>query len=136
MIEREYSKALYDLAENVNDIKEEFNTFIILNDDELSSVLNSPKIKKEDKKALLRSVLKGFNEVFIDFLCVLIDNNRFNIIKNINKDFNDLILEENGIVKVMVSTSKKLSDAELNELSDYLCKKLNKKIIFYANLNF
>jgi ATP synthase F1 delta subunit len=80
----EYAKSLFELS---NDKLETFNcleTISSVLSDEVINVLTHPLINKNDKKEIInKSFSEYFNETFLHFLFVLIDNNRIDEINNI-----------------------------------------------------
>lgn len=123
MLSTQYATALYELVtNNIDDVKNEFDCLmqILKNDNDFLKFLVSPVIKKEKKKQVITNCFKNFNTVFVDFCLVLVDNNRFNIIDDIYKDFNNTIANSKGITIVNAYTTLPLSDLEKDALADML----------------
>lgn len=131
MVEIEYSKALFDLASNKRDTLEEFDSFIELLSEtyNFEDVLNSPSIKKSDKKEIIKNSLKDFDELFVNFLLVLIDNNRFELIKKIHNIYYEMVLNYENTLIINVYSSKRLSSSENEKLNSQIGLKTNKKVI-------
>lgn len=138
MVAKEYSKALYELAEELNIIdliKEQFSNFnIILKDKEMYGFFTSPVIKSNDKKEVLKKSLVGFNENFIHFLYVLIDNNRFDLLNEIYNEYININLNKNNIVSIKLYSAEKLSEKHINNILDSLKSRFNNKKIIYENI--
>ena len=85
MIAEEYAKALFELATS-NDksdvINDNFSVFLKLlkDNNDYFKILTFPNISLNDKKDCLRKTLIGFDDLFIDFLFVLIDKNRMSLV--------------------------------------------------------
>lgn len=130
MVENEYSKALFELSDNNKVTLDEFKLFIeLLNVDGFKDVLNSPKIATIEKKNIIRNSLKNFSELFINFICVILDNNRFELIDNIYDTYYNLILDNENTIIVDAYSSNKLNDDEVKKITLNISKKLNKKVI-------
>ena len=138
MVEREYAKALYELAEEnniVNIVKEEFKTVSSLcEDEELMRFFTSPSVQIEDKKKVLLKSFKGFNEVMINFLFVLLDNRRFNLINNIYNEFNKISLNKKEIVSIKLISAKKLDDSQIDKLKISISLRFNNKKLQIENI--
>ena len=104
MVEKEYAKALYELAEEqkcVSVIEEELKAISnICSDEDTMKFFLAPSIQLEDKKKVVLKSFKGFNETLINFLFVLLDNRRFDLIHNINNEFTQIILNKNEILPI------------------------------------
>ena len=100
MVENEYAQAIYDLAKEDNKIDIINECFIVVNksieDNDFMELLSSPKITKEEKKNILTKVYGKLDSLFLDFMYVLIDNNRINRISYIYDYYN--ILHHNIIL--------------------------------------
>lgn len=138
MVEREYAKALYELAEEnniVNIVKEEFKTVSCLcEDEELMRFFTSPSVQIEDKKKVLLKSFKGFNEVMINFLFVLLDNRRFNLINNIYNEFNKISLNKKEIVSIKLISAKKLDDSQIDKFKISISLRFNNKKLQIENI--
>lgn len=121
MLAKEYATAIFELASSnnvLNEIKSEFNTLILaINENEdFMKVLTYPRISSKQKKECITNVCKGMNDTFIDFLYVLVDNNRIGIIKEIHEEFTNLINEKNNMLVVDVISASKLDDNQIKNL--------------------
>ena len=125
---KQYARAFFDIVmeENtLNEAKESFDVFVdVLNSNsDFALVLNSPKIKVEEKKELIKNTFEGCLEDFILFLYVVLDNGRIEKILGIYTEFTHLYNEENKIKVVDVVSANKLTDEEniklLNSLKKY-----------------
>ena len=94
MVAKEYAKALHEIAEELNIfdiIKNQYKiTLDLLKDQQMMSFFTNPVIKSNEKKDLIKKSFSDFNENFVYFLYVLIDNSRFNYINDIYEKFIDI----------------------------------------------
>lgn len=135
MFAKEYAKALYELAissKALEEVKNNYDALIngIKENEEYMKVLTYPKISKANKKKSIYEVCKSMNNVFIDFLYVLIDNNRINNIKEIHEEFINIIDQNNNVVYAEVITASELNKSQLGLLANNLSKYFsNKKVV-------
>lgn len=139
MVSKEYSKALYELADTnnfIDEINENLKSFILLLNEnpDFIKVLTYPKISNQDKKKTIKDTLLNFNDLFITFLYVLIDNNRINEIKDIASDYQRMVNESKGIYDVLVYSAKKLDANQIEATKLSLIKLLNAKSININNM--
>ena len=135
MVETEYAKALYELAqENKKEelYRDYFRTLIKLyfEAEDFKNLLNSPFVDKEEKKTFIKKTFgEVFDEIFLNFLFVVIDKNRTGILVGIKDEYKKLVLNSSGIKRIYVTSAKKLSDKELNDIEKSLKEKyVGKKI--------
>ena len=101
-MDKQYASAFFDIVKEdktLNEAKESFDVFVdVLNSSlDFWSVLNSPKIKLEEKKVLIKETFKTCLEDFVLFMYVILDNGRIDRIFDIYKQFVYLYNEENKI---------------------------------------
>lgn len=139
MVANEYGKALFELAqknENIEVVEDNFNTLIEgikVNPDYLK-VLTYPRVSINDKKNSIKSVCKDFDTTFINFLYVLIDNNRIDQIFEIYSSFQNYILSNKNVLNVEVISAEELSDKQKKELIVQLTNYYNGKKIEISNI--
>ena len=116
MLEDEYARAIYELADEQNSIDTYSEYFLELKEvdekDEFINFFNNPTIAKKKKKEVLKNTFKNFDKTFLNFLSVLIDNGRMYLIKKIGKRYSKMVLENKNIVKVKVFSAVALSKKE------------------------
>ena len=127
MVEKEYAKSLYEVHPNIKLCLDEFKTFMNFYD-ELSPVMKSPSIKKQDKKNIIKESFKSFTSEFIYFIYVVIDNDRFILLDEVYNEFIKLYNLENNIALCDCYTNIKLKESEKKEVIKFLEKELNKNI--------
>lgn len=138
MVEKEYAKALYELAEeerNVNVIEEEFKYIMnICEDEETKKFFTSPSVQIYDKKQVALKSFKGFNQTLVNFLLVLLDNRRFNLINNIYDEFIKISLNKKNIVSIKLVSAKKLDREQINKLTLSISSRFNNKKLLVENI--
>lgn len=125
MVEYEYAKAIFELA--VEEKKTElfldyFNGIFDVTSSsmEFNKMLSSPLIEAEGKIEIIKNVFKGFDKTFLNFIILLVKNNRFDSLEKIKEEYNALLSDYNSILKVEVISSEKLTKERLNEISGSL----------------
>ena len=122
MVENEYAKALYEIAqENKKEetYRDYFRTLMTLyfENEDFQKLLNSPFIDKDEKKSFIKNAFgKVFDEDFINFLYVVIDHNRSHMLVDIKDEYKKLVLNFSGIVRIYVKSAKELSNKELKDI--------------------
>ena len=70
---------------------------------ELSNFLYSPIVKVEDKKEVIKKIFSShIEEITLDFLYLLVDNNRLNVIEEIVECYNSENNRIENIVKPVI----------------------------------
>ena len=138
MLENEYAEAIYELADENNNIDKYSEYFLALKEvdetEDFINFFNNPTIAKEKKKEVLKNTFKDFDKTFINFLNVLIDNGRMYLIKKIGKCYSKMVLEKKNIVKVKVFSANTLTKKEIEVLHTTLDKRYKGKKIEIKNL--
>lgn len=116
-----YAKDLFDLKINKECVQNTIN--IILENKELFSALSNPSINKGEKHAVIDSI---FEEEIRSFLKVLSDNDCMEIIGEIFKQYQMILLERNQVIKATLSYVSKPEDEQIEEMKVMICKKYNK----------
>jgi len=126
VVESEYAKALYEIAlENKKEelYRDYFRTLMTLyfSEEDFKKLLNSPFVDKDEKKKIITNTFsKVFDLDFLNFLYVVIDHNRTNILVDIKDEYKKLVLNSSGIVRIYVTSAKELSKKELNDIEKSL----------------
>ncbi|MFN1833678.1 ATP synthase F1 subunit delta [Balneola sp. MJW-20] len=138
---KRYASALIDIAKEdkildviLEDVK--MTNATIQDSKDLTLFLNSPIIKPDQKQKALEAIFADkVHKLLFDFLRFVASKNRGNIIPQIMDSFIAKYEEMNGIINVEVRSASKLSDKQLNQLSDTLAKNTGKKIQLHTLVN-
>lgn len=131
LIPRRYAKALYKFAlEHGNDtvIYKLMNTLVesfVANPD-LQTVMSNPFVGDADKRKLLMTAAgaKESDKDFADFLKLLVDNNRIDMIQSIALAYRDLYRQEHHIYEVSVTSAAPLDAEEEQRLKSMIAARL------------
>lgn len=134
-IARRYAKSLIELMldseNNQEEIKSDLkNVEEILNSSpELNSVMTNPIVSAYDKEQIINSVFeRDTNETTRNFLKLLVEKNRFNLIFQIVDTFNKMLDKINNLTQVSVTGAIELDENVKNEIENKIKEKLNKEI--------
>ena len=124
---KQYAIAFFEIAKEdntLNECKESFDVFleVLKQENDLALVLNSPKIKTNEKKDLINNAFSKCSEDFIYFINVVLDNGRIDKINEIYQEFERLYNEENKVKIVEVRSAQVLSEQEKTRLLNSLKK--------------
>lgn len=129
-ISDQYAVALFELgleSDELNDLKESYASFIPSLDDSTMEFFLHPKISKQDKKALVKTF--KLSPLLTNFLYVLIDNNRFDFIKEIYEGIDKLLNQLNNQMVVKVYSKTRLTEAKVSEIQTQFESKYNHKVL-------
>ena len=112
---RVYSEALFDAARGqgkLDLIRGQLGQLVdaLEANRELSVFFFSPLFSTREKKEGIERVLAGADEIFVNFLKVLIDNHRMPVIFRIRRQYETLWREENRLLPVEVTSAVELDD--------------------------
>lgn len=126
LISKTYGGALYELAveENkVDSFMEEIQALqqILAENRELSSLMNHPKIIKEEKLQVIKNIFAGrIDDQLLGFLSLIVTKDRYNEIDNILQYFVDEVKELKGIGVAYVTTAEALKEEQKKQIVEKL----------------
>ena len=95
--------------------------------------MKSPFLSNEEKKGMIKKVYKDFDKDFINFLNVVIDHDRFYLIRSIRSEYKKLLYSNSGMLKITVISAKELEKDELDRIKKSLIERFNDKKIKVKN---
>ncbi len=138
MVGNEYAKALFELADinALTQLDDELNVLCLALDQnpDAIKVLTYPNISLSKKKDLVKTITANCNELLTRFLYVILDNDRFDQIKDIRNEFHKLVSNQSETVDVSVTSSTKLTEAQISKLSKTLSSKYEGRKININNI--
>jgi F-type H+-transporting ATPase subunit delta len=140
-VTRRYAKALFHLAReqkvleqvesdmaNVREIAEESPEFSVL--------LQSPIIQVQEKRQIISEIFKGkIHQLSYDFLNLLLDKNREDLLSGIITHFLEYIDELRGILRGDLRAAYPLSDQQKESLKDQLDRITGKNVIINEQID-
>lgn len=123
LIPKRYAKALYKFALEKGDTKSIYALVkhvidVFRGNPGLQKVLANPFVKNEDKEALLVSAAGKDNEIFKNFIRLIIDQKRVDYAYGMMLAYRDLYRKENKISQVQITTASKLESAQMSKLKE------------------
>ena len=97
---------------------------------ELRRVWESPAISAEQKRALLDAIVKreGTSRPVRNFIAVLIDHRRINLLDQVIKDFEQELNQRLGFTEADITSARDLSDSERRALESQIKTLTGKKV--------
>ncbi|MDD3123623.1 MAG: ATP synthase F1 subunit delta [Candidatus Izemoplasmatales bacterium] len=114
---RQYALAVFSLAREQNNLEivlKDFSSFMESFDQEVRLFFLNPGFNRLEKKQVISKM--KVSKHFQSFLFLLVDNDRFDIVKDIYDVFLDLILHLNKMMNVTVISKTPLSIAQKNRV--------------------
>lgn len=133
-ISKKYSNALLETAQASNKTEKIYNDLVFIvetinTNKQFADFLLSPIISAEDKKDVIMKVFSvHIEKITLDFLYLLSEHNRLNILNEILNQFSGSYNELNNIVKPVIISAVELNDEQKNKIVEKLQSKLYKKI--------
>jgi F-type H+-transporting ATPase subunit delta len=118
-------------ADCLVNVHESFEGFIEIweTDKNLSPLILAPFIINKEKHKIINLILKDKTEqIFLNFIKVVIDHNRMHFIKRIHQKFEELYLDDQGILKAIITSAIPLPKTEIEKIQTSLKDKHNKKV--------
>lgn len=134
-ISRKYSSALLESALESNKLDKIYNDFVFImetinSNEQLKDFFYSPIINNTDKKDVINKLFSiHVDKITLDFLYVLVDSNRLNILDEILNQFSKTYNQENSIVKPTVISAVELDEIQKAKIVEKLEAKLSKKVL-------
>jgi F-type H+-transporting ATPase subunit delta len=123
LIAKRYVNALSEVA--TSEQKAEYSEVLnaiseLLKDDSVTERLTSPLISSADKTAFILDGIKGSDANLENFIKILGENSRLNLIPTIAKSLNQELQKESNEYEGVVTSTNALSDADLEGLQNSL----------------
>lgn len=133
MLGKEYALALFQFGEDLDKVsvfQEQFQTLVevVKENQDLVEVLDHPLLKVEEKKSILSEALKQFDSDFVYFIYVVIDNGRFDVLKEMYNEYIKLMNEISNIMVVDVYHTPGMKLVEMSALKDKLEQQYQKTV--------
>ena len=132
---RKYSNALFQSALEADKQEKIYNDIVFINEtiemnDELKNALSNPIVKISDKKEIVQKLFKlHVEKITIDFIYLLIENNRLDCLNEIVSCYNQSSNKKNNIITPVITSAVELSNEQKNRIKKKLKEKTNKNVI-------
>ena len=93
---------------------------------ELRNILSQPFLTKTKKEALINRIFKGkISDKTLNFINLMLDKNRHNIIQHILVPYRELYYEYKNIAEVTITTAVKIDEPTQQQLIRFVKHKIN-----------
>ena len=136
-----YAKALYFLGlenDKLKDYQEQVKEIMKLlkQEEGLITVLGSYFLSHEDRKRKIDEIFsKYFDKEIVNFLKIIVDNDRINQLENILSAFNSMANDYYGVREGIIYSTYKLDESEISKVAESVGKKEGKKIYLINRIN-
>ena len=135
-----YAQALFGAArdrEEIEDTLENLKEFADALDEseELSEFFYGVHIPEGQKRQAIDALTEDMTTSTRNFLKLLIDNNRTEILEDVVPRFEDLVEEYQGKVEVELTTAVELSEDTLDQMRSRLGEMLGREVLLETNIN-
>ncbi|HOX06480.1 MAG TPA: ATP synthase F1 subunit delta [Planctomycetota bacterium] len=129
-----YAEALHDAASAAGElprIEAELLAFMcaVIQDDRVMRFLDSPVVPFSDRRRVIESALSGFHRITRNFILVVVQRNRVELIPDIGKAFRDHANRVAGIAEFRVTTAERLEPTDAQRLRAMIEKRLRRPVI-------
>lgn len=131
---RKYAKALFEVTENSKTTNSVIDDINLISDTfsqnaELRIFMSNPIIKFEDKKDVIKQIFENkVTETAMNFLYLLTDNSRFEVIYEIKEAYVELIKKRQNLMTVKAVTAVEMKDFLKESLKKRLEEKFSKRV--------
>jgi F-type H+-transporting ATPase subunit delta len=130
---RIYSEALFDAAREqgkIDLVRDELGAFVeaLERHKELNLFFFSPYFSSREKKDGIGRVLSGADDIFVNFLKVLVDHHRMPVIYRIQRQYDALWREENRLLPVEVTSAVELDEQVANEIAERVAQQTGRRV--------
>ncbi len=125
VLARRYAQPLFEVAREKDELERIFGDLkslvqALTDSPELKGYLSDPSVEKHDKKSVIEKIFEGASIYTLNFMRVLIDKNRPEVLWVTYSLFRDMLNEHRGISTGVVETAVTLEDADFAEIKSVL----------------
>lgn len=130
---RPYAHAIFNLALANNDLKAWSDKLALLNEvtgnETMTEMIENPEVDNEVIISLFQEICKdGLDEQGVNFLRVMADNDRLEIIPEIAEEFERLRADEEGTIEAQVISAYAVNATQKKSIAAALKKKLGREV--------
>jgi F-type H+-transporting ATPase subunit delta len=131
---RRYARAIFELALERNQPLESWLADLqaidaALADPAVQPTLASPRLSFDQKRELIDRALGGIDTVRRNFVYLLVERGRLEVLPLVVREFRAMMLDHQGIAEATVTTAVPIDDAEAERIGALLGRVVNKKVI-------
>ncbi len=119
VVSTRYAEALLSSASNTD--KEKFCEYLndlstLYTQTEFKGIIDNPRISKADKLNVIMEIIPN-NQVFINFIALLLQENRIRFIDDIAFKYTEMIDKLNKLIKIEIISPYDLSEKEVKDIA-------------------
>jgi F-type H+-transporting ATPase subunit delta len=135
-----YARSLFEVAREQNkldELREQLSQFADALDSnrELAVFFFSPYFSTKEKQDALGRILDGADEVFLNFLELLIENHRMPVIFRTRQQFDHMWEQENKVLPVEITSAIALDEATTESLGRRIGERAGRKVKLAAHVD-
>jgi F-type H+-transporting ATPase subunit delta len=135
-----YARSLFEVAREhgrLDELREQLGQFADALDRnrELAVFFFSPYFSTKEKQDGLERVLDGADEIFVNFLLLLIDNHRMPVIFRVRQQYEQLWERENKVLPVDITSAIALDQATTESLGRRIGERAGRKVRLAAHVD-
>ncbi len=131
---KKYTQALYKVAvkeDDINQVSARLHSLrnILNSISELNQLLLTRRVGVQDKITILTNIFGNkISDIEIDLMVLLMKNGHVMLLGEIVKHFDYLLDKDSEIIKVLITSSSKISDGEVQRISTNIENNIQKKV--------
>lgn len=138
-IARPYAKALFGLAQEKNQIESWLGGLkqlaAVMQDQRVLSLVEQPETAASEKSKLLADLVGLQNESLTNFVSILAEQKRLQVLPEVYAQYQDLALALNNTKSAVIYSAYELTDAQLAELTATLKARFNSDLEVVAKVD-
>ena len=131
---KKYTQALYKVAVKegeINQISTRLHSIkgILKSVPALNQLLITRRVQVQDKMIILKNILGDIiSDIEMDLMVLLMENGHMMLLGEVIKHFDYLLDKNSEVIKVQITSSARLSDDEVQQISSKIENKIQKKV--------
>jgi F-type H+-transporting ATPase subunit delta len=131
---RVYAEALLEAAQEkkrLDAVRTQFDDFAaaVAGPEDLRRFLRNPQLEPQAKRAALEDMLTGADELFLNFIRLLVEKGRIAEVEDVHEEWARLLARQERILDLELQTAVELSDEEAAKVVEQIEKASGRKVV-------
>jgi F-type H+-transporting ATPase subunit delta len=131
---RVYAEALLEAAQEkkrLDAVRTQFDEFAaaVAGSEDLRRFLRNPQLEPQAKRAALEDMLTGSDELFLNFIRLLVEKGRIAEVEDVHEEWARLLARQERILDLELQTAVELSDEEAAKVVEQIEKASGRKVV-------
>jgi F-type H+-transporting ATPase subunit delta len=131
---RVYAEAFLEAAQEekrLDAVRTQFDEFAaaVAGSEELRRFLRNPQLELQAKRAALEDMLTGSDELFLNFVRLLLEKDRIAEVEDVHEEWTRLLARQERILELELQTAVELSDQEAANVVEQIEKASGRKVV-------